>query len=188
MDFGTQFNIAHIEPCTHIYGPGKRFTIWLQGCSLACRNCWNKDMWPSKAKQLLERELLLQRICNTKNIDGITLLGGEPMQQAANTQWLIQTLRQQTELSIMVYTGYEPSELDQKGLWDTLSDHADLIIAGRYDETLRDTYQQWRGSSNQQLIYPVNSRLKQQAIQLNEMEIIISEHAGVTVLGYPDSS
>jgi len=186
MAFGTQFNIAHIEPCTHIYGPGKRFTIWLQGCSLACKGCWNQEMWSTKAKQLLEREQLLEQITNTSGIDGITLLGGEPMQQAENTLWLIKTLREQTELTIMVYTGYEPSKLHQQGLWDKLNDNADLIIAGRYDRSLRDTYQQWRGSSNQQLIYTVNSRLTQQAIQQNEMEIIISEHGGITVLGYPD--
>lgn len=184
-DKNKYFNLAHIEPTTHIYGPGPRYTLWLQGCNLACRGCWNKQMWSHKPHTLLHRKTLLEQILETKNINGITLLGGEPLQQANNTLWLIEQIRQHSQLNILVYTGYEPNEIKEQGVWDRLTDYADLIISGRYEQSLRNINQQWRGSENQQLIYPTNSRLTAQDNNLNEIEIIISEQGAVTTLGYP---
>ncbi len=45
-------NIAEIVPNSRIYGPGKRFVIWVQGCALHCHGCWNKDMWSFEINQL----------------------------------------------------------------------------------------------------------------------------------------
>jgi len=186
MNFGTTFNVAHLEPTTHIYGPGPRFTIWLQGCTLACQGCWNTEMWPHRPQHLLDRNELLERIISTPNIEGVTLLGGEPMQQAENTLWLLQQLRTKTALNIMLYTGYERAELEGTDNWQCFEALTDLIVSGRYEHNLRNTGLLWRGSENQQLVYPVGSRLKKQDQRVNQLEIVISEHGGVTVLGYPD--
>jgi len=56
------FNIAHIEPSSFIYGPGERVVIWVQGCTLGCRGCWNRTMLSKRPKQLIAREELLQQI------------------------------------------------------------------------------------------------------------------------------
>ncbi|MCJ8314621.1 MAG: 4Fe-4S cluster-binding domain-containing protein [Saccharospirillaceae bacterium] len=183
--YGTQFNISHIEPATHIYGPGRRFGIWLQGCSLACNGCWNKEMWSFKAIELLEREELLKQILAETNINGITILGGEPLQQAENTLWLIQKIKQSTSLTIMLYTGYTKPELQLQKNWDMLETNVDLLVTGRYEEELRNPNNQWFGSENQELIYPTKSRIKQRSKPLNEVEIIIEQTGEVRVLGYP---
>jgi len=75
------FNIAHIEPSSFIYGPGERFVIWVQGCTLGCQGCWNRTMLSKRPKQLIAREALLQKILDLDSIQGVTLLGGEPLQQ-----------------------------------------------------------------------------------------------------------
>ncbi|MEZ9819986.1 4Fe-4S single cluster domain-containing protein [Shewanella sp. 10N.286.45.A1] len=183
--FSTQFNISHIEPATHIYGPGRRFAVWLQGCSLACKGCWNEQMWSFKANKLLARKTLLAQILAEEDIEGVTILGGEPLDQAENTVWLIQEIKRQTSLTVMLYTGYTKLELEQQQLWTILEANVDLLVTGRYQEQYRNTKNQWYGSENQELIYPEKSRIEQRSKRLNEVEIIIEETGEVRVLGYP---
>jgi anaerobic ribonucleoside-triphosphate reductase activating protein len=180
------FNLAHIETHTHIYGPGTRFAIWLQGCSLGCKGCWNTQMWPHKEKTFVHREKLYQQILGTPEINGVTFLGGEPLEQADNTLWLINMIKDNTNLTNVVYTGFEQRELELKGYWSTLYKNSDLIISGRYQQSLRNTYLRLRGSTNQKLIYPQGSRLKEESDGGNEMEIIIDELGSMTTLGYPE--
>jgi len=186
--YGTQFNISHIEPATHIYGPGRRFAVWMQGCSLACKGCWNKQMWSFKANELHEREILLHRILNEPGIDGITLLGGEPLEQADNTLWLLKKIKQESDLTIVLYTGFTKAELLSAQLWEMLDSNVDLLITGRYQEQNRNIHNQWYGSENQKLIYPKGSRIEQLSQPLNEVEIIIEPNGEIRTLGYPDSN
>jgi anaerobic ribonucleoside-triphosphate reductase activating protein len=183
--YGTQFNISHIEPVTHIYGPGSRFAVWMQGCSLACKGCWNQQMWSFKENKLYEREALLQQILNASDIEGITLLGGEPLEQADNTLWLLIQIKKQSDLTIVLYTGLTKTELISAQLWDTLEANVDLLITGRYQEQDRNIHNQWYGSDNQQLIYPEKSQIKQASQPVNEVEIIIEPSGEIRTLGYP---
>lgn len=180
-----RFNISHIEPATHIYGPGRRFAVWFQGCSLACKGCWNKQMWSFKANKLLDREILLAQILAEKGIKGVTLLGGEPLQQTENTLWLIQEIKRYSSLTIILYTGYTKFELEQKQLWNIVEKNVDLLVTGRYQEQHRNTNNQWYGSDNQELIYPKTSKIEQISQPINEVEVIIEPSGEVRVLGYP---
>ena len=38
-------NIGHRLARSEIYGPGVRSVLWLQGCTLACKGCWNTQFW-----------------------------------------------------------------------------------------------------------------------------------------------
>ncbi|MBE3662287.1 hypothetical protein BOO91_15235 [Vibrio navarrensis] len=188
QDYGEYFNVAHIEPESHIYGPGKRYVIWLQGCSLACEGCWNQQMWSFEPEQLIHREQLLDDILQYRDIDGITLLGGEPLQQAPNTRWLLSSIRRSSGCSTVLYTGFTYSELVKRKDWALLREHCDLMITGRYSSSLRNTNLRWRGSSNQELIYLAGGRIPLEPPEdANEVEVIIDENAAIRVLGYPDS-
>lgn len=184
-DYGEYFNVAHIEPESHIYGPGKRFVIWLQGCSLACEGCWNQDMWSAREKKLVHRQQLLEEIHRTPDIDGVTLLGGEPLQQRNNTLWLLTHLHAQA-LTTILYTGYELDELATMGLLDHINRVTDLVIYGRYQRENRQINLQWSGSSNQGYHYPPASRIEARPSATTEIEIIISDNGAVRLLGYPD--
>jgi anaerobic ribonucleoside-triphosphate reductase activating protein len=43
--------IAQILPSTAAEGPGRRFTLWFQGCPLGCPGCCNPEMLPFASAQ-----------------------------------------------------------------------------------------------------------------------------------------
>lgn len=184
--YGEQFNIAHLEPASHIYGPGRRFVIWLQGCTLACSGCWNTQMWSSRPNQLIERELLLAQIFACEGLTGITLLGGEPLQQSENCLWLLERVRE-GGLDTVVYSGYELSEINADLIRSKILHHCDILIVGRYDQRLRNLKLQWRGSENQQLLFLSDKYDARLLADANEVELIIDEQGAATLLGYPQS-
>ena len=143
-------------------------------------------MWSFASQTLIHRQELFDRIVQTPNLHGISLLGGEPLQQA-QIIWLLEKIRQETELTIFLYTGYSLSELEDKHEWSAVLRDCDVVITGRYQESLRDTNLQWRGSKNQLIVYPPLSRITEQPTQTNEVEVIIDETGKITILGYPET-
>src|SRR5437870_2509315 len=109
----TILNIAQIVPCTEAEGPGKRFAIWFQGCPLRCPGCCNPEMLPFKGGTTVAIDELLEQINTSRmqdGIEGITLLGGEPMAHAAGAAALARGVKA-TGLSVMVFSGYMLSEI-----------------------------------------------------------------------------
>jgi len=186
--YGDDFNLAHVEHASHIYGPGKRFVAWFQGCALACKGCWNQEMWSFKSKQLVHKEQLLDDILNTPDIQGVTFLGGEPLHQAENLWWLIRQIRKRSALTVFLFTGYEQAELEQLNHLPHILELCDIVALGRYEEENRNTNQQWIGSDNQMIIYPENSRESVQPERINQVEIILEEDESVRILGFPDEA
>src|ERR1700722_18171025 len=73
--------IAQIVPCTEAEGPGKRFALWFQGCPLRCPGCCNPEFLPFKGGASYTLPRVLSEIEEARaegDIEGITLLGGEP--------------------------------------------------------------------------------------------------------------
>ena len=186
IDYGEYFNLAHIEPLSHIYGPGPRFVIWFQGCRLACPGCWNREMWSFSYEQKIHREILLQRILAAPDIQGVTFLGGEPLHQSENLWWLIQQIRQHSDLTLFLFTGYEEDELVEQGNMQKIEELCDIVAIGRFDDSKRNTQQQWIGSDNQKIHFPTNSRERQSQKQQNEVEVIFSVDGSIRLLGFPD--
>ena len=184
-DYGTSLNIAHIESGSYIYGPGKRFVAWFQGCSLRCPGCWNREMWSTQPKILIEREDLVDQIICDETIDGVTFLGGEPLQQSDNLFWLFQQLKERG-VHIMLYTGYEEDEIAENPIFSSICLLADILIPGRYHDDERDINLQWRGSRNQKVL--IRDGISHYSDGINQLEIVIDENGSVRYLGYPDDS
>ena len=70
----TSLQIGHYVERSDIYGPGTRFVIWVQGCSLACQGCWNKQFWSSLGGKSISVSTLLDEI-DQSGVDGVTSLG-----------------------------------------------------------------------------------------------------------------
>ena len=66
---------------SEIYGPGLRSVFWTQGCTLACKGCWNTQYWSTRGGFEIEISQILIDLDKLDDIEGITLLGGEPLQQ-----------------------------------------------------------------------------------------------------------
>ena len=175
-------------------GDGLRVVLWLSGCSHHCKGCQNPQTWDTNsgvpfdesAKEEIFKEL------NKDYISGITLSGGDPLNEA-NLDGVLGLVNQIRLLfpqkTIWLYTGYRVRGI-QEGLFvltpnvitDKISDHKELInrvnedvkrsdiikqchvlIDGRYIEEKRDITLKWRGSSNQRVINV------QKSLQKNEI-------------------
>lgn len=182
---GEELNISNVDSSSYIYGPRQRYVVWLQGCTLACPGCWNVDMWPHKEKQLIHREKLLNDILSTSGIEGVTLLGGEPLQQIDNVQWLIESLKA-SNFGVMLYTGYERSEIEANEAYSRSLNYVDILVSGRYVQEKRNTGLLWRGSSNQEVTFLSDRYANYEVQEQNQVEIEIDEFGRETILGFPD--
>ena len=176
--------IGHISEHSTIYGPGVRFVIWTQGCTLACEGCWNKQYWSSKGGTEIGIDALIGRIAATEDIEGITLLGGEPLQQSRAVLEIINAVRQ-LDLSVFLYTGYDVDEFDET--MQACFDNSDIVVTGRYMQDKRDTSLRWRGSTNQIVHHPSGRYSDLEIEERNEVEFVINSDGKLEMFGYPDS-
>jgi len=183
-DSGATLRIGHISEHSTIYGPGVRFVIWTQGCTLACEGCWNKQYWSSKGGTEVQINELIEKIASTDEIQGITLLGGEPLQQAESVLKIIQAVKE-LGLSVFLYTGYELDEFNEQ--MQACFDASDIVVTGRYVHQERDTNLRWRGSRNQKVHYPTELYAELEIEEQNEVEFIIHEDGKLSMFGYPDT-
>jgi anaerobic ribonucleoside-triphosphate reductase activating protein len=147
-------SVAQIVPCTEAEGPGQRFALWFQGCPLRCPGCCNPEMLPfAGGLKLGVAEVLAQLDAATAlGVEGITLLGGEPLAHAAGAAALARAARQRS-LTVMVFSGYtleEAQGLPEPAVRDLLA-HTDILVDGPYVRELPETRRRWIGSANQRI-------------------------------------
>lgn len=177
-------NIAHIEEQSFIYGPGCRFVIWVQGCSIHCKGCWNTQMWSFNPNQIITVDDLMEKILNEKDsIEGITLLGGEPLDQFEEIKELVSKSKDNS-LTVMLFTGYEMEEIIEKG-WNSILNNLDIIISGRYDYKKRTLNHQWIGSTNQEIHFLTDKYNESCLKNGNYVEITLIENGSTNILGFP---
>ena len=136
-----------------VLGPGNRAVIWVQGCAFRCPGCLVPESWNAKGGFDVPLEELVDWVVQQSDIEGITLSGGEPFNQAAALVQLLERLRQRApELSVMSYTGYTHRWLYRHGTKDQLRllERLDILVDGRYQRELHADLL-WRGSRNQRI-------------------------------------
>ena len=136
-----------------VLGPGKRAVIWVQGCSFACPGCIVPESWSAEGGEEVTITELVNWILLQEDIEGITLSGGEPLQQSAGLISLIEQIREVKDLGIMCFTGYKLGYLREKGSAEQkqLLGLIDLLVDGTYIEAQHGDLR-WRGSQNQRLL------------------------------------
>ncbi|GFP40682.1 4Fe-4S single cluster domain-containing protein, partial [Candidatus Hakubella thermalkaliphila] len=102
-------------PVTNL-GPGKRVVLWVQGCTLKCNGCMAISMQErhEDAKKTVEDIFYAIRKASL-GLDGITISGGEPFEQAEALLRLVRLIKEHTSLDIMVYSGYTIEDLNEQG-------------------------------------------------------------------------
>ncbi len=131
----------------HLYGPGKRLLLYLKGCSLHCEGCINPHLWTFEGgTPIFEDEIL--DICRKEQLEGLTIHGGEPLDQANELIKIVKLLKL-NGFTIILFTGYIKKELNktQENIWNM----ADLVVAGRFEFKKRNVNLQFRGSTNQRI-------------------------------------
>jgi len=146
-------NVAKINKSSLVNGPGNRFVLWLQGCSLRCPGCINHEFSLKEPRTLISVSELYRIIICTPDIEGVTYSGGEPFEQAKSLFFLSNLLKQKG-LTIVSYSGFTYDEiLNSKDEYKKLLlSLLDILIDGRYDKN-KAIHLLWRGSSNQKIYF-----------------------------------
>ncbi len=147
--------VAQIVPVTEAEGPGRRFALWLQGCPLRCPGCCNPEMLPFAGGTPMRLEDVLAQLLAAAaehGVEGITLLGGEPLAHAAGAAALAREVRA-AGLSVMIFSGYTLAEI--RSLPDPaaaeLLSLTDILVDGPFVREQPETRRRWIGSANQQI-------------------------------------
>ena len=134
-------------------GPGLRYTIFTQGCPHHCQGCHNPESWDENGGYLEDIDHIIADIMKNPLLDGITLSGGEPFLQCQPLIALLNQIKKQTHLHIMIYSGYTYEEILQLGeLALTLLSLCDTLVDGRFIQSLKSLELLYKGSSNQRII------------------------------------
>lgn len=132
-------------------GKGVRCSIFLTGCTHKCKGCFNSELWDFKAGKPFDNDAkkYLFELLADPHCVGLSVLGGEPLQQGVEMRDLLKEVRETfPDKDIWLWTGYYiPKELD--ALQVEITSYCDYVIDGRFDESKTDKKLLFRGSSNQ---------------------------------------
>jgi anaerobic ribonucleoside-triphosphate reductase activating protein len=185
-----RLRVAKILVGTEAEGPGVRAALWLQGCSLRCAACCNPEMLGDKGGEMHSVSALGGQLWGASQIEGITILGGEPFEQAAGAAALAKEA-QEAGLSVMVFSGYTLDELQKRKdpAIDDLLSHCDLLVDGRYRESEPESERRWIGSRNQ-VMHFLSDRYNSEEARFHESNTveIRFKPGSLTVSGWPSAS
>ena len=138
---------AHFPVTT--LGFGRRVGLWVQGCSIRCPGCINPDTWVFTGgwRVTVEGLLALTRQW-LPAADGITITGGEPFNQPAGLEALVQSLRREFGGDILAFSGYNHEVLFAK--YPAIVQHLDVLITGPFKPSANQRLY-LRGSDNQRV-------------------------------------
>lgn len=173
---------------TSAEGPGFRWALWVQGCSIGCEGCCNPHLWDASANAHTHVEDLIDDMLSVvTEVEGITLLGGEPFEQAAPLAKLA-AAAQDHGLGVMTFTGYR-YEVLRSGAepgWAALLNATDLLVDGPFIQSRVDVARPWVGSTNQRFCH-LTDRYRDACVgEHDRVEIRLRRDGAVAVNGWPD--
>ena len=135
-------------------GPGIRVSVFMQGCSFHCKNCFNPETWDFDSGKEFSNNTIdeVLNLCNKNHINGLSILGGEPMHPRnieATTKLAKAFKEKYPNKNLWVWSGFKFDE-DLKG--NEVLNYIDVLVDGTYNHTLHNPTLKWRGSSNQRVI------------------------------------
>jgi anaerobic ribonucleoside-triphosphate reductase activating protein len=181
-----------LAPIT-VLGAGRRVGVWVQGCGLACSGCASVDTWdptqgalndPASLAAILADQVLVQ------DLDGLTITGGEPLDQPDQLAELVRILKAHldsralaADFDVLLFSGYAVKAARKRAgeLWSLL----DAVVCGPYRRNSPSELP-LLASSNQELLtltdlgqrrYP----LKDQAARMQ----VVSDGDTLTMVGLP---
>ncbi len=147
-------------------GPGIGVSLYVQGCPLHCKGCFNEGTWDFDGGKEYTEETM-DKVLDLLHPDWMTrlsILGGEPL-CPANYRELVKLTylaheenKDKPNFKVWLWTGrtYESlmAEIDSEpGSWLRLVlKGVDYLVDGPFIQNKKDLTLKWRGSSNQRII------------------------------------
>lgn len=142
--------VLDIKEGTIVDGPGLRTSIYLAGCKHHCQGCHNPSSWDlNGGKEMTISELIEIVQINDFNV---TFSGGDPLYQIDSLLPLAAAIKA-LGYNIWLYTGFTIEEIQSSKSLARILDYVDTIVDGKFIEELKDETLEFRGSSNQRIIY-----------------------------------
>jgi len=163
-------------------GPGKRASVYFQGCAIRCPGCQSPHLWDASGGM----EVHVTQVARTLIATGlpISILGGEPFDQPAALAQLVMVLKGAGR-HVIIYSGYTYEQLierdDADGNNRMVLALADVLVDGPFIWQQDDPFVQYRGSRNQRPIDLVATRRAGELVLLDwdTPELIISDAGDV---------
>lgn len=139
-------------------GKHLRTTIFFTGCRFHCPDCFNREIWDFNSGKPFDEEAKkeLFTLCSDPHCAGLSVLGGEPMQQGMELyDLLVEFHKLFPEKDVWLWTGYYLNELNEDQMKIALQ--CDYVVDGRFQKELHGTKKLlFRGSENQTIWHNVN--------------------------------
>lgn len=148
-------------------GPGVRVSIFIQGCSFHCKNCFNPETWDFEGGQEFTEDTInkVLELSDKKEVKGLSILGGEPMHPTniEGTTKLAKTFKEKyPEKNIWAWSGFKYEDIKDNDVFN----YIDVLVDGQYKDELHDPTLKWRGSSNQRVIDIKESKKQNKVCEL----------------------
>lgn len=176
---------AEIKEYDIANGPGIRLAFFVSGCTHHCKGCFNEMTWDFQYGSLYteETENHILELLGDEAYQGMTLLGGEPM-EPSNQKVLVSLVRRFKEMypqkDLWLFSGYR-FDRDLLGrMWDTVPEtreilrRVDVLIDGEYLEEQKDITLLYKGSANQRTIDVPKSLAEGKIVQWDPGEVSMS--------------
>lgn len=136
-------------------GPGQRAVLWVAGCGRGCVGCISPEMQPVDSGRAVPVERLLDHVLRIyPSLDGLTISGGEPFDQAEALAAFLRALRvERPAWTIIVYSGYTIEEIRANAARAALLNVIDVLIDGPYRREIPRVHP-LTGSGNQRVHCP----------------------------------
>lgn len=150
-------------------GPGVRVSIFVQGCTFNCKNCFNPETHDFNGGEEFTDDTIekVLSLCEKDYVEGLSILGGEPMhpKNLEGVTKLAKKFKQKfPNKNLWAWTGF----LFDNYLKDKeICKYLDVLVDGQYVDELHDPTLKWKGSSNQRVI-DVQKSLKEGKVVLFE--------------------
>lgn len=136
---------------TMVDGVGLRTSIYFAGCGHKCVGCHNPESWDfNGGKEYTVDELL--DIIKSDPFADVTFSGGDPFFQVGAATELARRIKEETDKTLWVYTGYTIEKIIQTRYLSRMLPYIDVLVDGPFVKELRNTDLAFKGSSNQRII------------------------------------
>lgn len=138
-------------------GEGVRVSLFVQGCSFHCKNCFNQETWDfNSGKEFTTAEIQkIIELANKDYIAGLSVLGGEPLHNnnVDEVFHIVATFKEKfPNKNIWLWTGFKFEDAIKDSKRKFILRNVDVLIDGQFEEDKKDLTLKWRGSSNQRVI------------------------------------
>ena len=168
-------NYGAIKETDIANGIGIRVSLFVSGCTHHCPGCFNSDTWDFAYGEPFDKttEERILSLLSPDYINGLSLLGGEPMEptnQRVLEPFLTRVKEAYPQKTVWCYSGYTFEEMlsgrAHCEVTDSMLSMIDVLVDGPFIESLKNIRLKFRGSENQRIIDVPKSLRQGNVIQI----------------------